>query len=524
MSPVVYSSGAPTRQSGIYAPIDALHRNALERPDFIVMSQGEDNWTYERFVNDVRRLGRGLAKLGVKPGDRVVLHLGNSTAAAIACYATMMIGAIVFPMNCRYSPGEVKRLIERLRPSLYLGHGDVYGGLSDVDTALLPLERRFVVDGFVPDSGVKSWDELFDAELQPWPSDQDPDAPIILVSTSGTTSEPKLVVHTQNTISHSTAAIVELIESTAGDVTSGVDLASTPIFHSPGWLQLMVAMTLTRKFVWPKCREFDANAFLNAIERHRCTILVATPFGISELIASQRATPRDVGCLSVCYVAGDACRAELYDEFEQVFGKTLRNILGMSEAAGNLKGGLTNKSMQVRLPGTVRIIDEHGNDTKSGEVGELLYSGDHVFRGYWNSPGVIDDVRRDGWFYTGDLVYKDEQDDIWFVSRKKEIIVRDGENIAPVEIEQRLLEHPFAADAAVTTLPDAKLGERIVGFMKLEADIGDPTPDDVLRSLAPVLADYKIPEFLFFVDHIPRTAWGKADRRRLRAMATEFIR
>jgi acyl-CoA synthetase (AMP-forming)/AMP-acid ligase II len=121
-------------------------------------------------------------------------------------------------------------------------------------------------------------------------------------------------------------------------------------------------------------------------------------------------------------------------------------------------------------------------------------------------------------------VYKDEQDDIWFVSRKKEIIVRDGENIAPVEIEQRLLEHPFAADAAVTTLPDAKLGERIVGFMKLEADIGDPTPDDVLRSLAPVLADYKIPEFLFFVDHIPRTAWGKADRRRLRAMATEFIR
>jgi long-chain acyl-CoA synthetase len=133
-----------------------IARNALERPDFVVMSQGEESWTYERLINDVRRLARGLAILGVKPGDRVVLHLGNYAVAAIACYATFMIEGIVFTMNCRYVLGEVKRLIERLPPALYLGHGDVYGGLSHVDTAL-PLERRFVVDGAAPESGVKSW-------------------------------------------------------------------------------------------------------------------------------------------------------------------------------------------------------------------------------------------------------------------------------------------------------------------------------------------------------------------------------
>jgi long-chain acyl-CoA synthetase len=524
MSTDVYSSNGSARRSGIYVPIDALRRNTLKHPDFVVMAHGEDSWTYERFANAVRRLSSGLVKRGVKRGDRVVLHIGNSPAAAIASYAAIMIGAIVFPMNCRYAPGEVKRLIGRLQPALYLGHADVYASLSQVDTSLLPMERRFVIDGSVAEHGVQAWNALFDAELLPWPNDQDLDAPIILVSTSGTTAEPKLVVHTQNTVHHTIAAMVDAIESAGEDVTRGVDLAATPMFHSPGWRMLMTSVSLARKFVWPECREFDADVFLDEIERHRCPMLIATPAGIAELIKSQRAKPRDTRCLSLCVVSGDASRSELYDEFQRAFGKTLRNGLGMSEASGFLKLGLTNKSMRVRRPGTVRIVDEHGNDAKVHQLGELLFSGDNMFAGYWQSPGVIDAARRDGWFHTGDLAYRDEREDIWFVSRKKEIIVRNGENIAPVEIEQRLLDHPYAEDAAVIGVPDGTLGERIVGFMKLTANAGNPAPKDVLRSLASVLADYKIPEFLFFIDQIPRTTWGKVERRKLLAMAADYIR
>jgi acyl-coenzyme A synthetase/AMP-(fatty) acid ligase len=193
------------------------------------MAQGEDSWTYEQFANDVRSLSSGFVKRGVKRGDRVVLHLGDSTAAAIACYAAMMIGAIVFPMSCRYAPGEVKRLIGRLRPALCLGCGDACGGLSQVDTLLLPMERHFVADGSVPECDVQAWNALFDTELRPWPNDQDLDAPIILVSTSGAMSEPKLVVHTQNTIHPTIVAMVELVESAGGDLTNGVDLAATPM-------------------------------------------------------------------------------------------------------------------------------------------------------------------------------------------------------------------------------------------------------------------------------------------------------
>jgi acyl-CoA synthetase (AMP-forming)/AMP-acid ligase II len=524
MPATVDPSRVPALQSAAYVPIDALRRNAMDRPDFVVMVQGEDNWTYERFVNDVRHLSSGLVKHGVKRGDRIVLHLGNTPAAAVACYAAMMIGAIVFPMNCRYAPGEVKRLVGRLQPAIYIGHGDVYGSLSQVETSLLPMERRFVIDGSVAERRVRSWTELFDAKLQPWPDDQDLDAPVILVSTSGTTSEPKLVVHTQNTVHHTIAALVDAIKSAGVDITEGVDLAATPMFHSPGWRMLMTSISLARKFVWPECREFDADVFLDEIERHRCAMLIATPAGIAELIKSQRAKPRDMGCLSICVVSGDACRSELYDEFRQTFGKTLINGLGMSEASGFMKLGLTNKSMRIRVPGTVRIVDEHGNDTKIGEHGELLFRGDNMFAGYWESPGVIDRARRSGWFHTGDLVYMDERQDVWFVSRKKEIIVRNGENIAPVEIEQRLLDHPYADDAAVIGMPDGPLGERIVGFMKLTADAGNPTPQDVLRSLSSVLADYKIPEFLFFVEKIPRTTWGKVERRKLMAMAAEYLR
>ena len=156
--------------------------------------------------------------------------------------------------------------------------------------------------------------------------------------------------------------------------------------------------------------------------------------------------------------------------------------------------------------------------------GELILDVPTLFDGYWISPGVLDRaLDANGWYHTGDLMREDEHGELSYVARIKEIIVRDGENIAPAEIEQTLLSHPAADDAAVVGVPDELLGERIVGFVKLAAHALDATTQEIRAWLATRLADHKVPEAVLRVERIPRTPFGKADRRALRELARSEI-
>jgi acyl-CoA synthetase (AMP-forming)/AMP-acid ligase II len=171
-------------------------------------------------------------------------------------------------------------------------------------------------------------------------------------------------------------------------------------------------------------------------------------------------------------------------------------------------------------PGVARLVDSDGNDVHPGTPGELCLQAKTLFQGYWNAPGTIDAARdAGGWFHTGDLLRQDERGELHYVARIKEIIVRDGENIAPAEIEGILLSHPDVAEAAVVGVPEDEIGERIVGFIKLADTKGHATSHEILRWLGLRLADHKVPERLLLVERIPRTVFGKPDRRALRAQA-----
>ncbi len=156
-----------------------------------------------------------------------------------------------------------------------------------------------------------------------------------------------------------------------------------------------------------------------------------------------------------------------------------------------------------------------------GEIGELLIRAPGFAAGYWTGPGQVQDLLEDGWFHTGDLMQQRGADELWFVARKKELLVRGGDNISPVEVEQILLAHPAVRDAAVTGVPDATLGQRIVALVQLEGNVGEAVLEDVRASAAARLADYKVPERLHVVAAIPKNALGKTDRRALPAMVSD---
>ena len=150
--------------------------------------------------------------------------------------------------------------------------------------------------------------------------------------------------------------------------------------------------------------------------------------------------------------------------------------------------------------------------------------GPHVTIGYWAGPGQITDAPQGGWFYTGDLMRQDEKGDLWFVSRKKHLIIRGGSNIAPVEIERVLMYHPAVRVAAVVGVPDPELGERVAGFVQLADDAHGVEVKEILAFATERLADYKVPETLQIVDEIPRNALGKIDRRLLLTMISQSSR
>ena len=258
---------------------------------------------------------------------------------------------------------------------------------------------------------------------------------------------------------------------------------------------------------------FDPDAVLHAIERHHCTWLAGLPFMYAALLQRQRAHARNVDSLRTCISAGDVCPSEVQEQFPSVFGIPLRSTWAATEALGSLTYGF---GARTRNQNCKKCPGPPGNRSVSpGQVGELAARGPHVTPGYWAGPGLVEDAPKAGWFHTGDLMRQDEKGNLWFVSRKKHLIIRGGSNISPVEVESALLSHPAVRDAAVVGISDPELGQRVTGFVQLESGAQSADPDEILAHVTARLADYKIPEKLQIVGEIPRNAAGKIDRQLL---------
>jgi long-chain acyl-CoA synthetase len=295
-------------------------------------------------------------------------------------------------------------------------------------------------------------------------------------------------------------------------------LNACPMVHGSGLFTFLLSVNCGAPMVMVE--RFDPDVVLDRIEAHGCTSMPGLPFMYDALLEHQRKQPRNVSSLRHCVCGGDVCPIQLQVEFEAAFGAPLRNIWAATEVVGALMEGLRPGPVTRIAPGAqVRLVDDEGKDAPRGEVGELLVRGPYVTVGYWIGPDRIDDATRDGWYPSGDLMWQGEGDELWFVGRKKELIIRGGSNISPVEVERVLLSHALVEEAAVFGVPDPVLGQRVAAVVRLSNGAGDAALRDILRDTRQRLADYKAPERLLAVDRVPRNALGKVDRRAAAAMA-----
>ncbi len=495
--------------------IEMLCERVESSPDGVAFILGEERFTYRQLSDASERLGRMLNARGIQPGDRIVLQMTNVREMIVAYYACFRLGAIACPLHVRLKTAELRPLLQRLQPTLYIGQAEFHSAVAAIEPNILRADARVVVGGVFEDGRALRWEDFVRHEERPIMVSPDVDAPAVLLMTSGTTGVPKFVTHTQATL---LAAIATTVSNLAFDAERAV-LHTTTMAHVSGLLVMLASIGRgVRMILLPT---FDPEAALDAIQLYRCSFTFNLPFMYAELIRCQRARSRNVGSLRTCLVGGDVCPSELQQTFEDVFGVPLRNVWGSTETIVPLTYGFhPGPVMRVVPSANVRLINDAGLPVSRGELGELLIRAPGLAAGYWAGPGQVESLLKDGWFHTGDLMQQGDGDDIWFVSRKKELLVRGGDNISPVEVEQVLLAHPAVRDAAVTGVPDAILGQRVVALVQLEGDVGEAVFDDIRASVLAQLAYYKVPERMQAVAAIPRNTLGKIDRRALTGMVS----
>ena len=485
----------------------------------VAFSTGEEIWTYGRLGIEVGRLARGLVERGVGPGDRVALHMPNLAELVIAYLACFEIGAIAAPLNIRFKKAELEPLMHRLRPALYIGQAALYSEVATIDASILTGNRRFLVGGPLNVPRVQPWSNLFgDLNGEPVRRAPDTGAPAVLLTTSGTTGLPKFVIHTLATLFKAAESFQHW------DLDSNqIAALFCPMVHGSGLFTMLACIQFGTPFVL--CERFDPDTILDAIERHRCTWVLGLPFMFVALLRHQRARARNVHSLRTCVAGGDVCPLQLQEEFPSVFGVPLRSFWVSTEACGSLTYGLEPGPVSRIVRGAqVRLVDDNHLPVPRGEVGELVVRGPHVTKGYWAGPGrMIKEAPKGGWFHTGDLMRQDRKGDLWFVSRKKHLIVRGGSKISPVEVECVLMAYPGVRDAAVVGVTDTDLGQRVAGFVQLADSAQGVELSEILAFATKRLADYKVPEALKIVDKIPRNTLGKIDRQLLLTMISGAV-
>jgi long-chain acyl-CoA synthetase len=497
-------------------PTEALAHRAREHPERTAFIFKEDTWTYRRLAADAECVARGLAASGVRPGDRVALHMTNRAELLVAYYACFRLGAIAAPLRTAFTSSELEPLLQRLQPALYIGQASLYQNIASVDVGILPQANRILVDSDAKALGVRHWNDLKHAAFADLPTPS-PGEPAVLINTSGTTTgRPRFVTHSLQTL----AAAADLICKHGGLLVEDVVVLSLTMVHASGLFRSLVLVQFGVPFVL--LESFNADTVLDNVERYRGTCLLGFPAQYAALIKAQQSKQRDLSSLRFCTTGGDACPIELQAQAASVLGVPVHNLWNATEAVGSLTFGLTaGPNMRVVDETQIRLIDDHGADVPRGALGELLIRGPNVFLGYWDDQIASAQHLKDGWYHTGDLMRRGDGDQIWFVSRKKDIIIRGGTNISPLEVEEALMACHSAVEAAVVVgKPDAVLGQRVVAFVTLANGARASVVDEILHNLAKRIAPYKTPESLRVLDSLPRNALSKVDRRKLEALAS----
>lgn len=493
---------------------DLLRRQAERSPNKTFLFFKEQEVTYRQLDERTERIAENLARFKIAPGDRVALFLPNMPEFLFAFFGVLKRGAVAVPINTQLKGEEAAYILHNSESRVLITTPALYAAVESKRASLPRLEMLFLV-GERAGAG-KVFSSLYVAG-GPRPEENiRPDNPAALIYTSGTTGRPKGVILTHRNYLFDTAQFVQATQMTEQDRF----LCILPLFHVNG----QVVTTLAPLFSGGSMvlmEKFSPQEFFITLERFRATAFSGVPTIYAILLHAEEAKEHDLSSLRFCICGAAPMPVELFRKFEEKFRAFILEGYGLSEgtcvsSVNPLGGKRKIGSIGLSLPNQeMTIFNERDETLPAGEVGEIGVRGENVMAGYFNDREGTEETLRGGWLHTGDLGYRDEEGYFFIVGRKKEMIIRGGENIYPKEIEERLYKHPDVLEAAVVGLPDPIWGEEVAAFIVPKRG-PSPAPETILAYCREHLARFKCPTQVVFVERFPKTATGKIRKAMLR--------
>lgn len=531
-----------------------LQQVATERPDHdaVVYPDRGLRYSYQQFYQLCREAAKGFMKLGIEKGEHMAIWATNTPEWLTAQFSTGIMGAVLVTVNTNYQATELEYLLKQ-SDSTTLILMESFKGTSYVDTLYeivpelkecepgqlksekLPYLKNVIFLGNTRYPGMFLWSdvmdmakEVTDEELDMRLASLDPEDVINMQYTSGTTGFPKGVMLTHNNIVNNAINIAECMNLTYQDRMC----IPVPFFHCFGCvLGTLTCVTVGATMV--PVQEYDVLAVLRAVEQERCTALHGVPtMFIAELNHPEFET-FDLSSLRTGIMAGSPCPIEVMKKVvDQMGASEITIVYGQTESSPGITQTRITDSLDIRvttvgraLPNVeVKIIDPvTGDEVPYGTQGELCTRGYHVMKGYYKNPeATAMAIDSEGWLHTGDLAVMDEKGYCRITGRLKDMIIRGGENVYPLEIEEFLYTHPKVLDVQVVGVPDPKYGEEVMAWIRLKEG-EEATEEEIKEFCKGKIARFKIPRYIQFCEEFPMTASGKIQKFKLRQQAMELL-
>lgn len=499
-----------------------LEESAAAFPNKDALIINQQRVTYVQLHELANSLAASFLAANIKKGHRIAFLLPNSLELILCYYACFTMGAIAVPININFDNTMVNSVLKYCKPRVLITNEQFYQRLLK-NNLLNDIKRCYLTTGSHKHPETRDFKKL----LIKAPSVDFPqvlsDNPALIYYTSGTTGLPKAVLHTHRTLMKGTKNQMAQIQMSTKDTTLvlfplcyliGLGSQILP-FHCVGATVVVLA-------------EFEAKAALESIIKNKITKIYGFPKLYLELVNQANSSCKN-NVLDFCFSGGEAIPPALQEQFRSVFNIEITEGCGMSELQiycmnppyGEKKIG----SIGFPIAGIdMQLIDENKSPIATAHtIGEIIVQSGSMTPGYWQNDTLTTQTIKNGWFYTGDLAYRDEDGWYWFVSRKVDIIKRANLLISPLEIEHVFYQHPAIKEAAAVALPKRKeANDELIVFVLLRADSTHITRELLMNFANELLPKGKQPDYINLVNELPYGVTGKIDRKELKKWAEKY--
>ena len=505
---------------------NVLDRAFKKYKDFVAFKFGDREYTYRQVGENVGRLAQGFLSLGLKKGDRIIIMTTNCIEYLYADYAAAKAGLVIIPLNVMLTKKDIDYRIKDteakavlLDEFFYKKVGLFFKEYDFVKYIICVTDKEEILS-----QGVLGFQRLLEAAPSTSPKEEiNQDDLRAIMYTGGTTGEPKGVMHTHK--SYLSIVYSSLVEFDIGE--GEVMLQTAPLPHAAGF---MIPPCLLKGGKVIVTGGFDPEEVFKLIQSEKVTWTFMVPTMIYGLLEHPKRKNYDLSSLKTIAYGAAPISPRRLEEAIQAMGFIFMQGYSQMEVANQtatltkrqhleaIEKGKLERLKSCGMPiimSQVRIVDENDRDVEAGKTGEIITRGPHMMKGYWRKEKETNKSIVNGWLHTGDVAYQDEDGYIYLVDRKNDMIISGGMNIYSTEVESVLAQHPAVAETIVIGIPDEKWGELVLGIV-VKTSGKDVSEAELLEYCKDNLTAYKRPKRIEFYDSIPRTAYGKMDKKTVR--------